>query len=330
LGGAAAAAGVAAVAASATELAHPGTAEAVGLTWHTGVFNADNQTWVEPQNGSFPDPTLLTVRVGIAAPFTGGLSTANSAAIAAYDTTANAIGIYTTSYNGHALDARCNTSNAVVGVSNSGDAIVGASGTGTGVVGLSTSVYGGFFNGGKANVWLVPQGTAGAPATGAHLAGELVVDSTFTLWYCKASGTPGTWAALSGPHTGALNYLSAPIRIYDTRGGTPAPLPSGKGTLAGNTTTTIQVTGTDVGGLHVPAGATGVFGNLTVTNTQGPGDLILWPHGATQPNTSNINYGGGQTVANSLNVGLSAGGAMDLFVHVNGTDVILDIAGFVM
>jgi hypothetical protein len=85
-----------------------------------------------------------------------------------------------------------------------------------------------------------------------------------------------------------------------------------------------------VGGLSVPAGATGVFGNLTVTNTQGPGDLILWPHGAPQPNASNINYGPGQTVANSFNVGLSGGGAMDLFVHVSGTDVIIDVAGYVL
>jgi hypothetical protein len=53
-------------------------------------------------------------------------------------------------------------------------------------------------------------------------------------------------------------------------------------------------------------------------------------HGASQPNASNINYGGGQTVANSFNVGLSAGGAMDLFVHVSGTDVILDIAGYML
>ncbi|HEY7984458.1 MAG TPA: hypothetical protein VID73_09830 [Ktedonobacterales bacterium] len=85
-----------------------------------------------------------------------------------------------------------------------------------------------------------------------------------------------------------------------------------------------------MGGIHVPAGATGVFGNLTVTNTQGRGDLILWPHGAPQPTTSNLNYGPGQIVANSANVGLSAGGAMDLFVHVNGTDVLFDVAGYVL
>ncbi|HEV2236829.1 MAG TPA: hypothetical protein VGR57_09250 [Ktedonobacterales bacterium] len=162
----------------------------------------------------------------------------------------------------------------------------------------------------------------------------MTVDSAGVLWTCINPGIPGTWVRLTGVQSGvpggALNYLATPIRIYDTRTGSPAPLPASKGALSGNTPYTIQVTGTDIGGIHVPAGATGVFGNLTVTNTSGPGDLILWPHGAPQPTTSNINYGPGQTVANSVNVGLSAGGAMDLFVHVSGTDVLFDIAGYVM
>jgi hypothetical protein len=166
--------------------------------------------------------------------------------------------------------------------------------------------------------------------------GMLYVDSTASLWFCTSGGTPGTWIRLSGPQSGvqggALNYLAVPGRIFDTRPGTPVPLPPPalKVPLAGGSTTTIQVTGTPVGALSVPVGATGIFGNLTVTNTQGPGDLILWPHGAPQPNASNINYGPGQTVANSFNVGLSSGGAIDLFVHVSGTDVLLDIAGYVL
>ncbi|HEV2235960.1 MAG TPA: hypothetical protein VGR57_04780, partial [Ktedonobacterales bacterium] len=109
-----------------------------------------------------------------------------------------------------------------------------------------------------------------------------------------------------------------------------APLPVTRAPLAGQSSLTIQVTGTAVGLVSVPAGATGIFGNLTVTNTQGPGDLILWPTGATQPTTSNINFVLGQTVANSINIGLSSGGAMDVFVHVSTTDVIIDIAGYVM
>jgi hypothetical protein len=56
--------------------------------------------------------------------------------------------------------------------------------------------------------------------------------------------------------------------------------------------------------------------------------LILYPHGAAKPLTSNINYGGGATLANFATVGLSAGGAMDLFVVGAGTDALFDVAGY--
>jgi hypothetical protein len=221
----------------------------------------------------------------------------------------------------------------VAGVASIGRGVRGVGGV-IGVEGVATEALGGAFTGGLAPLLLVPSGAPGAPSSGLHSAGELRPDSSGVLWYCSAGGTPGTWVRLTGVRSGtpggALNYLPAPIRLYDTRGGTNAPLPAVKGALAGNSNTTIQVTGTTVNGISVPAGATGIFGNLTVTNTQGAGDLILWPHGAPQPNASNINYGLGQTVANAANVGLSAGGVMDLFVHVSGTDVILDIAGFVL
>jgi hypothetical protein len=220
------------------------------------------------------------------------------------------------------------------GTADSGQAIIGVAASGHAVVGTSTSGYGGVFAGGLSPLQLTPGGSAGAPASGAHLLGEIYVDIGGILWSCTGSGTPGTWVQLtpasSGTPHGVLTYLSAPIRIFDSRSGQPAPLPSVKSPLVGGSTYTIQVTGTSVNSISVPSGATGAFGNLTVTNTQNAGDLILWPHGAPQPLTSNINYVGGQTVANSFNVGLSSGGAMDLFVHVSGTDAIIDIAGYIM
>ncbi len=76
--------------------------------------------------------------------------------------------------------------------------------------------------------------------------------------------------------------------------------------------------------------AAGDFGHLTVTNTHGVSDLIHWPHGAPQPMTNTINHGPVQTVASECNVGLSTSGAMDLLVHVSGTDVIIAIAGYAM
>ncbi|HEV2237283.1 MAG TPA: hypothetical protein VGR57_11535 [Ktedonobacterales bacterium] len=361
LGGAAAAAGVAAVAAGATELARPETAHASGILWLTGVINADVQTYVQPLNsfGGFSDPTLLAVQVGLGS-VNAKLSGHNQAAIAAYDATGSgsSMGVYATSSGGIGVQGISASGDAVRGQTTNGSGVYGSSTTGIGVYGTSTDQngvraistnldgiytvggrYGASVQGSLAQLHFqgLP-GTPGAPTAGTHDRGELYVDGSVTLWVCVAGGTPGTWVRLSGVANGvpggALNYLPTPIRIYDTRGGTSAPLPVSKGALAGQSTTTIQVTGTSVatdqGMLSVPVGATGVFGNLTVTNTQGGGDLILWPHGAQRPNTSNINYGPGQTVANSVNVGLSSDGKMDLFVHVSTTDVIFDVAGYVI
>jgi hypothetical protein len=138
---AAAAAGAAAV-----ELVQPpATALADGIGWQTGVVNADNQTWVEPANGSFPDPTLLTVRVGIAAPFVG-LDGVSEAAIAAYDTTdlgGAVAAIYATSINANGLMGRTENSGfGVAGQSGTGLGVYGEAFSGTGVVGQSNSGYG--------------------------------------------------------------------------------------------------------------------------------------------------------------------------------------------
>jgi hypothetical protein len=75
----------------------------------------------------------------------------------------------------------------------SGNGVNGDSVTGAGVHGKSTSGYGGVFEGGKAQVRLVPKSTSGRPTTGSHARGELYLGSTGTLFICVASGTPGTW-----------------------------------------------------------------------------------------------------------------------------------------
>ncbi|HEV2236239.1 MAG TPA: hypothetical protein VGR57_06205, partial [Ktedonobacterales bacterium] len=260
LGGAAAAAGVAALAAGATELAHPGTAQAAA-----GVFDS---------SGVNTNAVTATGTMGA----TGVSGTSD------------------TSYGVHGFGGPAGVHGSSVGTGVQGENIA-ADGTagGIGVHGISNHAvmgagvqgeglgYGGNFSGGRANLLLPPSMGAGAPSGTGHAAGEVYVDADAVLWYCVGTDQNGvgTWIRLAGVRSGvpggALNYLPAPIRIYDTRSGSPAPLPASKGALSGQSSTTIQVTGTDVGGLHVPAGATGVFGNLTVTNTSGPGDLILWP-----------------------------------------------------
>lgn len=59
-------------------------------------------------------------------------------------------------------------------------------------------------NGNPANgVKLTPAGSTGAPAAGAHTAGELHVDSAGKVFVCTANGTPGTWQQV-GKQDGVL------------------------------------------------------------------------------------------------------------------------------
>lgn len=63
----------------------------------------------------------------------------------------------------------------------------------TGVRGEGSSGYGGLFEGGKAQLRVVPKGTAGRPSSGNHLKGEVYLDSAGALFVCTKGGTPGTW-----------------------------------------------------------------------------------------------------------------------------------------
>ena len=74
-----------------------------------------------------------------------------------------------------------------------GPGVAGDSGGGPGIVGNSISGYGAQFGGGKAQMRLVPKSTAGKPKAGAHLKGEIYVDSNGAIFVCTKGGTPGTW-----------------------------------------------------------------------------------------------------------------------------------------
>ncbi|HEV2235851.1 MAG TPA: hypothetical protein VGR57_04235, partial [Ktedonobacterales bacterium] len=208
LGGAAAAAGVAAAAVGAT---HAGTAQAHFMT--AGVF-----TDTGPGH--------------IACSGTG-----SGGAIGVEGVSDSTFGVYAQSSSGTALQ----------GQSTNGNGTVGNSINLNGITGNSTNQYGGAFTGGLAPIYLTPSASLGSgpPASGAHQKGELYVDALGALWYCTVGGTSGSWIRLAGPQAGspggALNYLAAPIRLFDTRPGS-APLPVTKAPLAGQSSLTIQVT----------------------------------------------------------------------------------------
>jgi len=79
-----------------------------------------------------------------------------------------------------------------VGVIGGGFTGVAGRGDNVGVIGDGDN-YGGEFTGGLAPLRLRPSNTQGSPASGAHAVGELYVDNQGALYFCVASGTPGTW-----------------------------------------------------------------------------------------------------------------------------------------
>jgi hypothetical protein len=68
-------------------------------------------------------------------------------------------------------------------------------GGGAGVEGRSILGRGGVFTGSKAQVRLTPAAASTKPATGAR--GDLFVDSSGRLWYCKTPGVTNGWVQLA-------------------------------------------------------------------------------------------------------------------------------------
>jgi hypothetical protein len=125
---------------------------------------------------------------------------------------------------------------------------------------------------------------------------------------------------------GSESALTAvdPARLLDTR---PAATVDGQfaniGRLAGDTELAVRVAGR--GGVR--ANATVAALNLTVVDPGGPGFVTAYPCGSPKPNTSNVNFTAGQTVANLSIVKLSADGRV-CFVSDKPTHLIADVTAF--
>ena len=80
----------------------------------------------------------------------------------------------------------------------------------------------------------------------------------------------------------------------------------------------------------IPANATAVAVNVTVTGATAAGDLVIYPNGTPPPGTSTIDYNAMQTRANNAVLVLGASG--DIAVHCDqssGTvQFILDVTGY--
>ena len=124
--------------------------------------------------------------------------------------------------------------------------------------------------------------------------------------------------------TGAVYVPLTPARALDTRNGTGGL----SGPFANHVARTFGVSG----GSGVPASATAVTGNLTVTTQTSNGYLFISPIATNNPASSTLNFPVGDDRANAVTVALGPGGTLSItFVAPsNGpsANAIFDVTGY--
>ncbi len=116
-----------------------------------------------------------------------------------------------------------------------------------------------------------------------------------------------------------------PGRIIDTRPGAQTVDHSfeGIGVRAAGSVTQLTVAGR----YGVPADASAVALNITVTGSIAGSFLTVFPCGATQPNTSTLNYNAGQTIANAAISKIGTNGQVCFYTDT-ATHLLVDVNGY--
>jgi hypothetical protein len=129
--------------------------------------------------------------------------------------------------------------------------------------------------------------------------------------------------AVEGVPTPALAFTGiAPCRIVDTRGNGFTGAYGPPALIAG-----VGRSFTLPGQCGISGASQAVSLNITVTNPQGPGHIVIYPQGGAQPTVSTLNYVAGQTIANAAVVPLGVGGGITIVAGVSGTDLLIDTNG---
>jgi hypothetical protein len=149
----------------------------------------------------------------------------------------------------------------------------------------------------------------------------------FTYDYGAASSVSVTSSDVSGkdvilPLAGATYIPLNPTRLLDTRSNVGL-----SGPFSSHVARPFQVTGA-----VVPAGATAVTGNLTVTQQTSAGFLFIGPVAMNNPTSSTLNFPLGDDRANAVTVALSVGGTLSVTYAASTlgptAQVIFDVTGY--
>ena len=150
--------------------------------------------------------------------------------------------------------------------------------------------------------------------------------SNWTVPPYRGSSASGGLTTMADVTPGIGFVGVAPCRLVDTR---QAGFPAGYGTpaLSAGVPRNFDLN-SDPLCTGIPAGVDAYSLNITVTNTQGPGFILIYPQGGAQPSVSTVNYVAGQTIANAAVVPAGTGGGVTVIAGVSGTDLIIDINGY--
>jgi hypothetical protein len=161
----------------------------------------------------------------------------------------------------------------------------------------------------------------------------LDVDASHNLWWSISQGPNAQWRKVSGPGTGGAFHPLAPTRVFDSRVAAPH-----RGQLAGGHSVTVSVkdgrnstTGAVNHANLVPAKATAIACNVTVTNTVGAGHLSVNPGGATGATTFTVSWSASGQTHTSGTIAKINPATLQVTLAVAGltkADVIVDITGY--
>lgn len=179
---------------------------------------------------------------------------------------------------------------------------------------------------------LLDSGATATITTSGYTGQFKVIDGN--LWFCvdhTGLGNSAVWRKLAGVGTAGSYHPLTPARVYDSRPGA-----GGAGPLAtGNNRTvsvanSINASGAVVTSNFVPAGATAVVANITVTNTVGTGYMGVNPGGTTTMGASAINWTAGVAIANGLTFTLNSSRQLTVVAGGTGTSAnfLIDVFGY--
>jgi hypothetical protein len=238
------------------------------------------------------------------------------------------------------------TGSGVTGTSDEGVGVKASSTKGRGLV-AEGGTYGVVAVGALAPLYLSPLRTVGPPIStdDLRLKGEVYVDDDGAVYVCTVGGSPGTWRQLAGGapryfnkigvagalgQAGSVNLLKTAVRIFNPAvAHSPAAPSRAAGVLHAGNPQTLQITGTKVDSIAVPAGAVGVIGTVTVVEPSGAGDIRLYPEAGSVPGTTNLTFSKKVSASNFCVVALNAAGQISIEAVTSATNATLDVTGFI-